>query len=129
MQNEPTIPKEELIIGVREVLSEIQPVTEQPRFDWKWFVGLVLPIVVSILIPGIIGYFKLQTDVAVIRSEVMHIKSDVSSLKTDLKAGLKAVNERIDAVDDQLKTVQINQATMQGKIDLLDETLKNLKKP
>ena len=42
------------LTGIDQRLTEA--IDKKPRFDWKWFLGLTVPIVSAILAAAVIGY-------------------------------------------------------------------------
>ena len=77
--NQTTIPKDELILVIREVLPEIQPA--MPRFDWKWFLNFALPLVLPFIAAGIIGYFSIKADLNIIQRDVQYTQTAVMEMK------------------------------------------------
>ena len=105
------------------------------RFDWKWFVSLSLPIIVAILIPGIVGYFGLKTDVAVIKAELQEtrgvITAELQGIRKDIVENREAMGENkasIQKLTTEIEALKLNQTKILGKLDLIDERLRNLKK-
>ena len=120
--NQTTIPKNELILAIREVLPEIQPA--MPRFDWKWFLSLALPLVVPFIAAGVIGYFSIKADLKIIQRDVRHTQTAVTEVK-----------RKIDDIEKQMQRLEIGLVKVEGrlvaleqKVDTLDKRVEKLEK-
>ena len=119
-----TLTKSELKDLVKEVIAENGSPTTYPQFDWKWIVGLVLPIISA----GVIGYFglhsaiislggELRGEIKVIQQDIKHVQSDL----TEVKAKIKELDSRLRVVEQKIVSVE-------GKIDLLDSRVARIEK-
>lgn len=103
-----------------------------PHFDWKWFLGIVIPIIFFIVVASVTFHGRLTA----MQRDINHIQSDL----TETNKRLDGTNKRIDVVDtrlsnrmDSLETrvrgLEVGQATIIGELKLINEKLDVLKKP
>ena len=94
-------------------MQQLRKTIEQiPRFDWKWFLGLVIPLVLPILAAGIIGYFGIQSAISVIQRDIQHLQTDVTAIASDLKE----TNQRLDEMDKRLQNFEIRLVKIEERL-------------
>jgi hypothetical protein len=72
-------------------------------FDWKTFLTITVPILVSLMIGATLGYFGVKMTLEVTRNEVKQNH-----------ANILRVEKSLDAIEDRLRQVEINQAKASG---------------
>ena len=77
------------IAGMNQRLNEA--ISQQPRFDWKWFIGVTVPIIFTLIAGFVIGYFGIKADLRVFQNEVKHLSTDVAQIRETQKVHSKAI--------------------------------------
>jgi len=120
-----------IVKELQQLRNDLQQLSQQPRFDWKWFLSLAVPLVVPFIAAGIIGYFGIKADLKIIQRDMQHVQSDVA----EIKAELKETNQRIDAVERRMQNFEVTLvrveerlATLDKKFDTFDKRITNLEK-
>ena len=96
---------------IEQLRFEIQNIS---RFDWKWFFGIVIPIIFVITIASVTFHGRLTAQ----QRDITHIQSDLSE-----------TNTRIGDLETRGRALEIGQATIIGELKLINEKLDVLKKP
>ena len=113
--NQTTIPEDELILAIREVLPEIPPA--MPRFNWKWFLNFALPLVLPFIAAGVIGYFSIKADLKIIQRDVQHTQTAVTEMK-----------RKIDDIEKQMQRLEIGLVKVEGRLTALEQKVDTLDK-
>ena len=101
------------LIRLEATVSRLEVTINQiPRFDWKWFISVSLPVIVPILIAGVIGYFNIKTDLGVVQSNIRNMETNIIEIKTVLRKVATDVTQ-----------LQINYEKLSGKIDFINQRL------
>ena len=127
-QTDEQVSQQLIVKEFQQLRNDLQQLSQQPRFDWKWFLSLAMPLVVPFIAAGIIGYFGIKADLKIIQRDMQHVQSDIAEIKVDfksdiaeIKADLKETNKRIDAVEKGLQSIERKQIEIIGNIQLLNQ--------
>ena len=138
MEDQITLSKAELKTLVREVIAENGTPVTYPQFDWKWMLGLALPIIVPLIAAGIVGYFGVKGEIIGLRGEIVGIYGEIKVVRGEIKvvqqdvkhlqSDLTEVKSEIKGLDSRLRVVEQRVISVEGKIDLLDSRVARLEK-
>ena len=99
------------LTGIDQRLTEA--IDKKPRFDWKWFLGLTVPIVSAILAAAVIGYFGIRADLRVMQSQFGEMQKDIVQIR-------QTQNEHTRAISN----LQGDIKTLEGDIKIIKYALK-----
>ncbi len=90
-----------------------EAIDKKPRFDWKWFLGLTVPIVSAILATAVIGYFGIRADLRIMQSQFGEMQKDIVQIR-------QTQNEHTRAISN----LQGDIKTLEGDIKVIKYALK-----
>jgi len=99
------------LTGIDQRLTEA--IDKKPRFDWKWFLGLTVPIVSAILAAAVIGYFGIRADLRIMQSQFGEMQKDIVQIR-------QTQNEHTRAISN----LQGDIKTLEGDIKVIKYALK-----
>ncbi len=99
------------LTGIDQRLTEA--IDKKPRFDWKWFLGLTVPIVSAILAAAVIGYFGIRADLRVMQSQFGEMQKSIVQIR-------QTQNEHTRAISN----LQGDIKTLEGDIKVIKYALK-----
>ena len=99
------------LTGIDQRLTEA--IDKKPRFDWKWFLGLTVPIVSAILAAAVIGYFGIRADLSSIRADLRIMQSQFGEMQKSIVQIRQTLNEHTRAI-----------SNLQGDIKVIKYALK-----
>ena len=97
-----------------------EAIDKKPRFDWKWFLGLTVPIVSAILAAAVIGYFGIRADLIGIRADLRVMQSQFGEMQKDIVQIRQTLNEHTRAISN----LQGDIKTLEGDIKVIKYALK-----
>ena len=115
--------------------SQISP--SSAGFDWKWFLGIMIPLLFAIVVASVKfhGDLKsqqrdihhLQLTVARIeedlKSNVARIEENLKSNTTRIEGNLAETNRRISTLESKVQTVEVQLTKMNGDIQLINQKI------
>ncbi len=99
------------LTGIDQRLTKA--IDKKPRFDWKWFLGLTVPIVSAILAAAVIGYFGIRADLRIMQSQFGEMQKDIVQIR-------QTQNEHTRAISN----LQGDIKTLEGDIKVIKYALK-----
>ena len=109
------------LTGIDQRLTEA--IDKKPRFDWKWFLGLTVPIVSAILAAAVIGYFGIRADLSSIRADLSSIRADLRVMQSQFGEMQKSIVQIRQTLNEHTRAI----SNLQGDIKTLEGDIKIIK--
>ena len=102
-----------------------------PRFDWKWFTGIVASIVFALVVMSVNFHGTLKThgvSIAHIQSDITRVEKNLQSNIIRVEKNFQETNQRIDSLETKIQDIDVRLARLEGGIDLINQKLDTLLK-
>jgi flagellar motility protein MotE (MotC chaperone) len=112
-----------------------QAAEQLPRFDWKWFLTVSLPLFVPLFTAGVIGYFHIKTNLGILQGDARHMQSGITRIESNLDKTNKRIDaletkldNRMDALESRMQAFEVRLVKVEGNLERINENLDTLKK-
>ena len=99
-------------------------------FDWKWFLGIMIPLLFAIVVASV----KFHGDLKTHQRDIHHLQLTVARIEEDLKSNVVRIeenlrtdraetNRRISTLEAKVQTIEVQLTKMSGDIQLINQKM------